>query len=491
MQVPLEFPHPRRIKMAVRLSSSILAVVVLVARTLAADLVDPDPAYYHEGELAGSLKTADPLPLFGTDLQHPANRLFAAFYIRESNIPTKRGGAPVKRIEGGDVIDFQAWPGSDYWSDAQTCQRLSSLLDECLADPTRFRPADPLQRAVLQRDLWAAFDYYLGRNIVRQGDKATRRRRDELCRKLALALNHLTLTTTEIAALPDNYAAAVRSGRFADAHDFDPAVDYLPHGLLTDPDQWQEIDFFQPKDVTTDIRERFVTLHTRNYLARSYYRIFYRFPGGRLALNEYLKAFEVNGIDWKHSAQHGSAKISKDAPPLPVGTEVALVQFLMTLDDQLNPTPTPIVESIQMRTFRNIDGKSEPPTSTGVGMNMYEYTMKRRLLFDGLKHGGLERTPDDHPIYRVIFLGPKAPDWGENGRSFTLMQDCRRCHTGAGQIGVQTVFSIVHQGGFDAGAQMGAATALSAGAVSPRGPRAALWKTRHETYRRLLEYLDQ
>lgn len=459
--------------------------------SFAAESGDLDPAYYHEGELAGSLKSADPLPLFDVDPRHPANRLFAAFYIRTSDIPTKRGGMPVKRIEGGDVIDFQGWPGSDYWSDAATCQKLSAVLDECLNDPARFRPADPIKRAILQRDLWAAFDYYLGRNIARTGDVEARQRRDQICRKLARVLNHLTLTSAEITALPDNYAAAIQSGRFPAEHNFDPAVDYLPHGLLTDPEQWQEIDFFQPKDVTTDIRERFVTLHTRNYLARSYYRIFYRFPAGRSAVERYLNTFEEQGIDWKASAQHGSAKISKDAPQIPVGAEVALVQYLMTLDDQLNPTPTPIVESIQMRTFRNIDGKPEPPTNTTVGMNIYEYLLKRRLLFDGLKYGGLERTPDDHPIYRVIFLGPKAPDWGENGRSLTLMQDCRRCHTGSGRYGVYTMPSLVHQGGFDAGAQMGASTALPAGAQSPRGPRAALWKTRHESYRRLLEYLDR
>jgi hypothetical protein len=165
--------------------------------------------------------------------------------------------------------------------------------------------------------------------------------------------------------------------------------------------------------------------------------------------------------------------------------------MLMTLNDQLQPMPTPIVESIQMRTFRNVDGSAAPPASTGVGMNIYEYTLKRRLLFDGLKDGGLERTPDDQPIYRTIMLGPKAPDWGESGRSFTLMQDCRRCHTGAGQVGVHTVVSIVHQGGFDAGAQMGASRALPADTPSPRGPRAALWKSRHETYRRLLDHLER
>ncbi|HUE16265.1 MAG TPA: hypothetical protein VMR25_18980 [Planctomycetaceae bacterium] len=35
------------------------------------------------------------------------------------------------------------------------------------------------------------------------------------------------------------------------------------------------------------------------------------------------------------------------------------------------------------------------------------------------------------------------------------------------------------------------AGSLAAAAPSPRGPRAATWKSRHETYRRLLDYLGE
>jgi len=74
------------------------------------------------------------------------------------------------------------------------------------------------------------------------------------------------------------------------------------------------------------------------------------------------------------------------------------MQLLITLDDQLRPVPTRIVESVQLRIFRKCGRKTEPPTNTGVGMNVSEYLLKRRLLFDGLKQGGLERTPDHKPI---------------------------------------------------------------------------------------------
>ncbi len=147
--------------------NAVLAMAVLLcfaSVVRAAEADDVDPAYHQTGELAGSLISDAPLPLYDSDPQSLANRLFAAFYIRASDIPTKRGGTPIHRIEGGDGIDFLAWGGSDYWSTVETCQRLSALLDEWLADPSRYRPADALHRAMLLRDLWAPFDFLLGRN---------------------------------------------------------------------------------------------------------------------------------------------------------------------------------------------------------------------------------------------------------------------------------------------------------------------------------------
>lgn len=67
----------------------------------AAELDELDPAYYHTGELNGSLRSADPLPLYDADPRHLWNRLFAAIAIRHSDLPSKSGGTPIVRIEGG------------------------------------------------------------------------------------------------------------------------------------------------------------------------------------------------------------------------------------------------------------------------------------------------------------------------------------------------------------------------------------------------------
>ena len=300
----------------------------------------------------------------------------------------------------------------------------------------------------------------------------------------------LTLTQDEIRSLPDNYALAVKSGRFVADQHCDASADYLPAGLLTDASEWHAYDFYQPRDIHEDIQERSVTLHARNYKGRLYFRPFIRFPGGKGLAGRVFEIYRRRR-DRLASGASGFITVRDGIRQIPVGTEVALVQFLITLDDQLRPTPTSLVESVRIRSFCNVDGRSVPPTNTGVGMNVAEFTLKRRLLFDGLKQGGLEREPDDQPIYRVIFQSEHAADWGDSGRSLTLVQDCRRCHTSAGQIGVQTIVSLVHQGGVDAGAQLGVAHLVPAGTASPHAERVATWKSRHETYRRLLEYLGE
>jgi hypothetical protein len=239
--------------------------------------------------------------------------------------------------------------------------------------------------------------------------------------------------------------------------------------------------------------DRFITLHARSLLGRSYYRIFYRFPEGRPQLVSYLKLLEETGIDWKHAAQHGFVATRKDAPAIPVGTEVVLLQLMMSMDDQLRPVPTGIVESFQFRVFCNIDGSNEPITNTGVGINVLDYRMKRHLLFDNVKAGGLEREPEEEPQYRVAVDGNKAtaPDWGFPGKA-ALFQQCVDCHMSPklARLGVASIPSIVHSGGFDAGAQMGVTHPLESAQGDVRAQRVARYKSRHESFRRLQEYLE-
>ena len=458
----------------------------------AADLEEQDPAYYHTGPLAGSLRSNDPLPLFDADPQHLWNRLFAAVTIRSSLLPSVRGGPPVARIEGGDRIEFFGWGGTTYWDESANVAQLERHLDQFLGQGGEKLSTDPLKRVLLQHDLWTLFDFLMVRHIARRGDLETRHRRNELCRKLARAIQSLALPPETLAKLPDNYSLAIQSGRFAATHDFDPKRDYLPPRLLSGDDEWQELDFYQARR-SEDVERRYVFLHMRAFQGRSYFRVFCRFPKGRPQLENYLRELDSRGIDWRASAQHGSIALTPDAPELPAGTEVALLQFLIALDTNLQLVPTSLVESVRLLIFKSVDGSADSTTNLQNGVNAAKYTLKRRLALadGGMQHGGLHREPDDLPVYRVLFESELARDWGSRGRYFRLTADCRSCHSGAGQTGVQMIGSVINTASIDSGAALGVSHTLPAGAPSPHPARTVKWKTAEETYRRLVEFLEK
>ena len=80
------------------------------------------------------------------------------------------------------------------------------------------------------------------------------------------------------------------------------------------------------------------------------------FPKGRSQLENYLRELDAKGIDWRASAQHGSIALTPDAPELPAGTEVALLQFLIALDTNLQLVPTSLVESVRLLIFKSANG---------------------------------------------------------------------------------------------------------------------------------------
>jgi len=165
----------------------------------------PSPAalaqewYHREGLLRGSLTSDAPPPLYDSQPGHRWNRLFAAFYIRSSALPSRpeypqdstrldarahelRGGKlppgpVVERIEGGDAPGLLACKKTRHYSEPAVFERENQLLDEFLEAHGEPLIGDPLKWAFLQRDLWAVFDHLAGQNLARFGDADLARRR--------------------------------------------------------------------------------------------------------------------------------------------------------------------------------------------------------------------------------------------------------------------------------------------------------------------------
>ena len=91
---------------------------------------------------------------------------------------------------------------------------------------------------MLQRDLWAVFDWSVQQFPARDRPPYTREKQ-ELQARLAEVLRRLALTPEELKSLPDNYSQAAASGAFA--KEYDPSNrqrPFLPPDLFDPRGPW-------------------------------------------------------------------------------------------------------------------------------------------------------------------------------------------------------------------------------------------------------------
>ena len=208
--------------------------------------------------------TEDPEAIYDADPEHLWNRIYRASAIRTEN----------GTLYGID----NAVPFDDEFDDPKL---LAAVLDEFVEGDGEKQASGELGRALFQHDVWAAFDL------------AARGERNDLARKLASVVGRLRMQDRSIAALPDNYAEAVKSGGFAD--DFDamqPEVAFLPPDLFEPNGPWVEVG---------EVGQGLVApVHVQSLSGRSAFRVFIRTPGGRSATLAYL---QLTGRDPAHVAR--------------------------------------------------------------------------------------------------------------------------------------------------------------------------------------------
>src|SRR5215475_9269036 len=250
----------------------------------------------------GSLPKDEPQAVYHPDPGDAWNRIFYCLFTRTVKTRLSQDfseGAPFtsaqmmgfpefrvsaslfERIESGDGANDPLYPS--FFTSAGAAQALVeprySLLKRALADAlgeSRDRPA--LDRALMQGDVWAAFDVLSEyRRITGPQGESLDERRSELLPMLARFIKKLALTPEEIKRLPDNYAAA-------------SAVHRLPD-LFGTRSEWVEIRWFPDR------------LHDDSVHFRRAARVFIKAasrPANRQAfLNEFRdeSADKAEGID--------------------------------------------------------------------------------------------------------------------------------------------------------------------------------------------------
>ncbi|MGA8216104.1 MAG: hypothetical protein WB799_21115 [Candidatus Sulfotelmatobacter sp.] len=370
------------------------------------------------------------ISLYDPNPAHIWNRLYDALLLRED---------PAGGRYGEDSLEPLLWLNSEHLLAQPSHQRALRILDEFLQTHAENQIHDPVKRAVLQRDLWAVFDWSAQQESLSQRPTYDEEKR-ELQTRLAEVLRRLALTPEEIASLPANYGQAVASGAFA--KEYDPAHReraFLPPDLFDSLGPWVCINgnsyFGRPVAIE----------HLMTFSGRSRFLVFVRLPGGRKATLEYFRTLWNFPQPWVQSDPRGQADVNPDLPSFPAGTQVVLLRQMTLFDNRGNLVDAPVTESVQMRVYRTITtaGPNGPDiTSLAAlgersGQIFYEIKLSRPQLFAN-RVGGLRATgPDEIEFSTLRQEGDDVFEWwvanrGRPGSSEPALQMCVECHSGGG-----------------------------------------------------------
>jgi hypothetical protein len=341
-----------------------------------------------------------PVTIYDPDPQHLWNRLHRALWVRTG---------PDGKEYGHDRLDPLLWPETKYLVEGKSHEQAIAVLDEFLEKQGEGLVQDPLKRAILQRDLWAVFDWTAepGANTreAQLGPPPPARR--ALQRRLARCIRGLALTAEQVKDLPDNYAATATSRAFAEAYDPDhPECPFLPTDLFQKDGLWVEVEADNGSTVTA-------SRHVYDFGARSAFRVFLRLPQGRKATFDYLAELRDFPRPWvptrePHSKRDALA-LNPELPQFPAGTQAALVRQMLLVDKDGRIATTRITDSVQIRVFRAIPKRAPEATrrpDAAAEQEFYEFRRSRAQLFAGKAGGLLPLGRDDKDFGTQLLVLP-------------------------------------------------------------------------------------
>ena len=346
------------------------------------------------------------------------NRLFRLFYVRST--PDGRSY--------GDELDPYLWLETRYLLKGHSNKEARALMQQFLDQHAERIVRDPLKRAMLQRDLWAVYDW-LENNYGMDQEK-----RLELRRLLGEIIRRLALGEDEIRKLPDNYRVALEAKEFPQDDD----VNHRERAFL--PDLFRVEGPWVCVGKTDD--QPVAPLHLSVFKGRSIFLVFLNLPGGRGETLAYLKELRAVPSHWATMAgfHEGSGpRVRAPQPPqFPLGTKVALVRQMVLVSDSGKLIPTHITESVQLRVYRKID-----PAMIGMNLShfqeaqdVFEFRLDRRNLFAG-KSGLRSLGAGEKELSAFLSHGDdpfesSKPPYDMEAHGSVVLRSCAACHADPG-----------------------------------------------------------
>ena len=383
-----------------------------------------------------SLRAPEATGLFHPDPQHVANRLYRELHVREG---------PNSEKYGFDSLDPLLWSDTNYLLTGKSHSQAIALADEFLRAHAERQIGDPLKRTILQRDLWAVFDWA---DPSDQTNLQHHVERLELMAKLAPIVRRLALSPDELAKLPDTYSRAVENREFPTAYDSaNPNQAFLPSNLFDPNGPWVCLG--------VPGHDLAAPLHDLSFTARSVFLVFARLPGGRNATVAYFQRLAEMKIPLFVSMQPPGFSQPMDVwnpqvPQFPAGSEFALVRKMILPDRTGILRITPMIESVQIRHYIDVPAV-DPMASRDVSLagrfqGPSEIDLSRLLLFSG-QHSGLRGVTASDELFLIFPAMAQGFDQVEERRGRMRTNSpfvgCTGCHLGPG---IQSMMSFSFRG---------------------------------------------
>ena len=352
--------------------------------------------------------------IYDSDTNHLWNRLNETLFER-----TASDG----KHYGLGQMDILYWASTANLLFGASHQLALNILDEFNNTHGEKLIRDPLKKALLQRDLWALFDWTAEcRNWNHQAE------RKELLKRLAVAIQRLELTTNEIASLPDNYVLAEQNH-----------LSDLPIGLFQTTGDWIS--------VSVNNAERLVPMHDLGFGGRSVFTVWFHDADGRKAATNYLDQISSVKPMWIPSTRAfppNEMDISPNFPQFPTNSQWALARRMCVIDTEGRIQPTHIVESIQLRTYRSIGSYDLdarlPKLHNAQQVNEFEMTRAQANLIS-IAQDGRRFTSNNN----FFSFGRDAFEdhsrWQTNDMTryqSIVLKNCYECHSGPGIYSVNS-----------------------------------------------------
>jgi hypothetical protein len=362
---------------------------------------------------------AQPLPsaentIYNSDTNHLWNRLNETLFERATQDGKKYGL---------DELDILYWFRTKNLLVEPSHQQALTILEEFINTHGEKLIRDPLKRALLQRDLWELFDWttqYRWENL---------REREELQKRLAVVIRRIALTTNEIASLPDNYAQAEQNN-----------LPDLPHGLFQTNGDWVTVGVNVIGDGRYGRHDQVAPQHLGSFGYRSEFFVLFHFPNGKPAAISYLNQLNSFEPAWifptNKNAHQSDGQLNPNLPQFPTNTEWTLVRRMCVIDSDGNIQQTPIIESIQARTYLNIPANRPEnlvfSESLAKDQQFFEFEMSRR------QNGALRAVAKDEKDFLPKLGRSMMEDAFESETNVTAkdlsnwqglsLENCAACH---------------------------------------------------------------